>query len=67
VAAQKWVIALGIVVVAFLGITLVDKQREQDCRDASIVSVLKEEPTASEVTITNVAGDGDYCQGFLPW
>ena len=64
---RRWVIALGIVVVAFLGVTLVDRQREQDCRGASIVSVLKQQPTASEVTITNVSSGGDYCEGFLPW
>jgi hypothetical protein len=61
----KWLIALGIVAVAFLGITLVDKQREQDCRDGSLV-FLKEQPSASEVTITNVSG-GEDCSGFLPW
>ena len=62
----KWLIALGIVVVAFLGITLVDKQRERHCRDGPLV-FLKEQPSASEVTITNVSGPRDDCDGFLPW
>jgi hypothetical protein len=60
----KWLIALGIATVALLGMTLVDKQSEQDCRDGSL-AFLKEQPSASEMTITNVSGES--CDGFLPW
>ena len=66
-AGPKCMLAPGIVAVAFLGITLVDKQREQDCRDTSVVSLLKAQPTASEVTITNVTRGADDRGGFLPW
>jgi hypothetical protein len=64
VHGRKWLIALGVVAVAFFGVTLVDKQREQDCRDGALV-FLEEQPMASAQTITNVSGES--CQGFLPW
>jgi hypothetical protein len=62
---RKWLIALGVVAIAFFGVTFVDKQREQDCRDGALL-FLKEQPSASEQTITNIGGDGE-CDGFLPW
>ena len=63
--ATRWFIALGLIGFGLIGITLLDKQREGDCRDA--IELLQTQPTASEATIVNRAGEGAGCDGFLPW
>ena len=47
---MKWIVVLGIVAVGFLGISLLDKQRERDCL-ADAFQFLQVQPTPSEVTI----------------